>query len=125
MLHADLHLGNRLRFFGQLKSGIEIGRIGGSRPSDEDGLDMHQAFMDLAWQSDKKRSAVLRIGRQELAFGSSRLVSMREGPNVRQSFDGLRLSLRAGQWSVDGFATKPVETNRGLFDDSANHRQTF
>ncbi len=67
----------------------------------------------------------MRIGRQELSFGSSRFVSTREGPNVRQSFDGLRLSLRAGQWTVDGFATKPVETNRGLFDDSANYAQTF
>ena len=30
----------------------------------------------------------LRIGRQEMSYGSSRLVSVREGPNVRRSFDG-------------------------------------
>ena len=35
----------------------------------------------------------LRVGRQEIGLGSSRLVSFREGPNVRQSFDGVRLGL--------------------------------
>ena len=43
LLHADVHLGERLRFFGQLKSGLESGRTGGPRPPDEDELDLHQA----------------------------------------------------------------------------------
>lgn len=81
--------------------------------------------MDFAGQIGPFRSVVLRAGRQELSFGSSRLVSTREGPNVRQSFDGARLSLQARQWTIDGFATKPAQTKRGLFDDSANHEQTF
>ena len=33
---------------------------------------------------------MLRVGRQELNYGSGRLVSVREGSNVRQSFDGVR-----------------------------------
>src|SRR5436309_1312924 len=41
MIHGDLHFGKRLRLFGQLKSGIEIGRSGGPRPPDEDRLDTH------------------------------------------------------------------------------------
>ena len=53
-------------------------------------------------------------------YGSSRLVSVREGPNVRQSFDGVRLALDAGVWRVDGFAVRPVETNEGVFDDSSD-----
>src|SRR5262245_31559530 len=36
MLHTDLHLGNRVRFFGQIKSGIELGREGRLRGADED-----------------------------------------------------------------------------------------
>src|SRR6266508_5890126 len=46
MIHADLHLGQRLRLFGQLKRGIENGRPGGPRPPDEDRLDIHQAFVE-------------------------------------------------------------------------------
>ena len=42
MFHADARLGPRARLFGQLKSGIEIGRVGGPRGPDEDRLDIHQ-----------------------------------------------------------------------------------
>jgi len=34
MLHTDVHLGSRFRFFGQLKSGIEVNRVSGPRPAD-------------------------------------------------------------------------------------------
>src|SRR4029077_9256430 len=60
----------------------------------------------------------LRIGRQELSFGSQRLVSIREEPNVRQSFDGARLTLSSHEWQVDGFATQWVTTNPGVFDNA-------
>lgn len=35
MLHADFHLGGRLRLFAQIKSGLEDGRGGGPRPKRE------------------------------------------------------------------------------------------
>jgi hypothetical protein len=60
-----------------------------------------------------------------MLFGSGRLVGVRDGPNVRQSFDGLRVSVGAGAWRVDGFVTKPVETDPGLFDDAPDRTQTF
>ena len=91
MLHADLHLGTHVRLFGQLKSGWENGRTGGPRPTDEDKLDLHQAFLDGVLGIYDDVSLTMRAGRQEMAYGSSRLVSVREGPNVRQSFDGLRI----------------------------------
>ena len=125
MVHADLHLGKSFRFFGQLKSGIESGRNGGPRPPDEDKLDVHQAFGDVTLQSNKGRSIVLRLGRQEMSFGSARLIATREGPNVRASFDGIRLLLKESTWKIDAFVTKPVKTNRGFFDDSPDHTVTF
>lgn len=68
---------------------------------------------------------VLRVGRQEINFGSGRLVSVRNGPNVRQSFDGLRLTVRTGRWRFDGFALRPVEDDRGYLDDNSVSSQTF
>ena len=121
MLHADLHIGPRFRVFGELKSGLEEYRKDGPRPPDEDRLDVHQAFVEM----DLSHGASLRAGRQEVAFGSSRLISVREGPNVRQSFDGARLSLRAAGWLTDLFAFKPVETSVGAFDDSPDHTRSF
>lgn len=125
MLHADLHLGDHARVFFQIKSGLESGRTGGPRPVDEDKLDVHQAFVDVAFPFRAERPLVLRVGRQELLFGSARLIGPRDGPNVRLSFDGLRASLQAGAWRVDGFVAKPVETRPGLFDDASDHTRTF
>lgn len=123
MVHADLHLGERFRIFGQLKSGIERGRQLGPRPIDEDDLDVHQAFVQ--WQVFPASRLTLRVGRQEVALGSSRLVSIREGPNVRQSFDGARLLFGLGAWEASILALRPARTVGGVFDDAPDHRQSL
>lgn len=125
MLHADLHLGRHVRLFGQLKSGLQNGRHSAPRPPDEDRLDAHQAFAEVRFDVAGERSLAVRAGRQEFNFGSGRLVSMREGPNVRQSFDGVRLTLRERAWRVDAFAVKPVATKPDVFDDRAISGQSF
>ena len=119
MVHADLHVGEHLRAFGQLKSSLEDGRTGGPRPSDEDRLDLHQAFAE-GMLGIGTGSLSLRVGRQEVAFGSSRLVSVREGPNVRRSFDGVRASVAAHGWQLDGIGLASAETEPGEFDDETD-----
>jgi hypothetical protein len=125
MLHGDFHLGERVRLFGQIISGIEAGRRGGPRPADEDLLDVHQLFADFVRNFTSERSATLRIGYQELEYGSGRLISMREGRNVRQSFAGAKFMLRTAEWSIDSFAVKPVATPNGVFDDTAISSDTL
>ena len=115
MLHVDTTLSPRFRLYGELKSGIEAGRAGGPRGSDEDRLDLHQGFVDVSFGR-----VTVRVGRQELAFGSQRLVSFREGPNVRQSFDGGSVVVLRGRWRADGFGTRYVSTETGVFDDSSD-----
>lgn len=142
MLHADVRMGGRFRAFFQLKSGVETDRRGGPRPPDEDYLDVHQAFFDLNFDlgggargggggappggsAGGKGALTLRVGRQQLHYGSGRLVSLREGPNVPHSFDAVRLIFRADGWRVDGFAARPAETKRGFFDDGADSSQSL
>jgi hypothetical protein len=115
MLHVDTRLSGRVRLYGELKSGMEVGRAGGPRGSDEDRLDLHQGFIDLSFGP-----VTMRIGRQELSFGSQRLVSVRGGPNVRQTFEGGAVVLQRGRWRADAFCTRYVSTERGEFDDSAD-----
>ena len=114
MIHADAHFGDSFRLFTQLKSGLENGRVGGPRPTDEDRLDLNQAFFDFR---PAAAPVTLRIGRQEMSYGSLRLVAFREGPNVRLAFDGVKAILELPRWQVDTFATRPVQTKPGTFDD--------
>ena len=131
MFHADLHLGDRTRFFVQFKSGLVAGNRYAPHPPDEDDLDTHQLFGDFTLlrrmntNGSPKEDFTLRVGRQELAFGSNRLVTVREGPNVRQSFDGVRASYTGGGWRTDAFTTRPVTTSRHLFDDGPDPHTAF
>lgn len=125
MIHADAHVGEYFRVFTQFKSALEDGREGGPRPTDRNDFDVHQLFADVRLPSAEKDSLTLRAGRQELWFGSQRLVSVREGPTVRQSFDGVRATLRWESLRLDAFVTRPVETKTGVFDDGSDPHSKF
>ena len=118
LFHGDFHFGPNIRFFGQLVSGLENGRIGGPLPDiDENVFDAHQAFLDLVQHFGENDTLTWRVGRQEMLYGSGRLIDVREGVNLRRSFDAARLLFRLGDWSVDGFWSKPVLNRPGVFDD--------
>jgi len=124
-LHGDLRMGENMRIFSQFQSSLENGRKGGPRPTDRDELDLHQAFLDLKLDLPDAATLTLRSGRQEMAYGSQRIVSVREGPNVRQSFDGFRLMYRTGEFGIDGFAAKPAQTKQQVFDDGPDNTKAL
>jgi hypothetical protein len=118
MPHAGVHLGKHFHAFFQLTSNLVWGRD--PRPLDRDDLDVLQAFSSLSFGP-----FTFRGGRQEVQYASSRLVSIREGPNVRLAFDGVRLIQRIEQWQLDGFALVPVQVRPGVFDDRAERGSWF
>ena len=114
LLHADIHVGSRLRLWTEFNSSFENGRAGGPRPVvDEDKLDLHQGFVEFGITQRSDISAHIEVGRQEIAVGSGRLYALREGPNVPLSFDGLRAIAQTGSWRFDAWAARPVTTTRG------------
>lgn len=100
-----------VRVLVELQSSLVLGRD--PRGTDLEPLDIHQALLELpvgeGW---------LRAGRQELSYGASRLVSVREGPNVRRSFDGVRLHLARGHAWLDAIALAAVDNAPGVFDNA-------
>ena len=124
LAHADLHAGRHLRVFTEVQSGLETGRTGGPRPTDENDSEFHQAFAELS-TGQSPRSFTLRVGRQEVAFGSGRLISATEGRNVRLSFDAIRPIVRLGSWTWNGLLAKLVTVEPGMFDDGREPGQTF
>jgi len=124
MLHSDWRLGKRYRIFVQLKSGLESYRTGGPRPIDEKKIDFEAAFLEVGTDTGKNW-IVLRLGRQELNYGSGRLVSVREGPTVRQSFDGAKVRGKAGAWKIDAFAVRPDLDKPGFFDNIPDPHTEF
>jgi hypothetical protein len=125
LLHADVQLGPHFRAFGQLQTSLEDYRSGGSRPTDRDDFDVHQAFFDAATTWLDGNEVTLRAGRQEMAYGSQRLISVRESPNNRLAFDAVRVLTQFGEWDVDVWLGQPVEIDPGMFDDQRIDEATF
>jgi hypothetical protein len=124
MLSFDAHYGKHVRSFIELKSGLNSYRIGGPRPIDEKKLDFQAGFLELR-TSQGANSVALRVGRQELEYGSGRLIDVREGPNVRLSFDGFMVKSKIHCWQIDGFAFRPDQDNPGFFDNAPDHSVGF
>ncbi|WP_109699662.1 alginate export family protein [Chitinophaga deserti] len=119
LAHADFHAGEHFRTFVQLQSSI-AGSLVSAGPVDENPLEVHQGFMDFRIAPARRSQLVLRLGRQELSYGSQRLVSVRERPNNRQSFDAVRSLLVAGDYKADLFYSYYVTAKDGIFDDGLN-----
>lgn len=120
---ADLTVGDYFRAYVQLGHEVQVGKnpVG---PLDSNHLDFHQLFLELALPLDGIRPA-MRAGRQEIALGTQRLVSNKDGPNIRRAFDGFRLFGTAGEVTVNALATRPVLLRDGTFDDSPDDGQSL
>jgi hypothetical protein len=117
--HADFHAGQHFRAFMELQSGMANAKASTS-PADENPLDLHQAFFDLNTSAGVAGNLTVRIGRQELFYGSQRLISVREGPNNRHSFDGIKAVFSSSNHQTDFFYSHYVASKKGVFDDGFN-----
>jgi hypothetical protein len=125
LLHADLVANAYLRGFLQLGSMQRLGARGIPSTTDINQLDIMQGFVDIRVPTPLGDAPSLRSGRQEVLLGFQRLVAVREGPNVRRSFDGFRLSDQWGGATIDLLALRPVTNKSGAFNDSTNLRQAL
>jgi len=122
---ADLQLGEHWRGFAQLASSRTGGRIAGPSPVDENRLDPTNLFVEWRSASRGDDGIGMRVGVQELQFGSARLIDAREGPNVRRSFEAVRAYASHGAWRVDAFAAAPRQNRPGSFDDARSSTQVL
>jgi hypothetical protein len=119
--HRNEGIGAKLQLIGALTSGWD----GDRSPVQDNSFDVLQAYAHATF-AIADTTVNLRVGRQELALGASRLVSVRESPNVRRAFDGIR-----GTWvlddalRVDAFVLRPVQPELGALDDRSSSDQTF
>ena len=83
------------------------------------------ADVRLALKRDGRAALTLRPGRQLLTYGSGRLIDVRYGPNVLQTFDAAKAFIETDGWRVDAFYARPVDHRPGEFDDRTDDRQSL
>lgn len=124
LLHGDLHLGRHFRAFVQFGSHYVFGKANEKTQVEENHFDLQQGFLEMLFPLANNQF-MLRGGRQEMSFGSDRLVSVRNNPNIRRSFDAVRIGLLGKSISVDAFYAVPLELRQGVLDDRHNDGQSF
>ena len=125
LFSADFHLGKRFRVFSELQSGLISGKLRSPRPTDRNLAEIHQGFVEFRTPLGRGRNLMVRAGRQELAIGSSRLISAAQGLNVKRSFDGATAHYGSERWRAEFGAARLVRLQPGAFDDPPDHEQSF
>jgi hypothetical protein len=114
-----------MRAFVEIGSGSTSGWSGHPSATQDDAADVWQFFVEKSAPLHAGHLS-LRAGRQDLKFGSSRLVSIRESPNIRRVFDGLRVTwTRDDALAMNAFFTEPVMPRTDAFDDSSSSAHRF
>lgn len=114
MLHSNLEIGKKVRLFTQLGSTFRFFNPDPLTPEiDQNKLSLHQAFVDYYYSKKWQ----IRIGRQEVTYGNNRILTFREGPNTRQTFDAAAVRYNSEGRRLDMFVMSPVISKPGVFDD--------
>ena len=115
LLFADVHY-DGFQVFVQLGNETEAGRAPGPLPTDIDRGDLAQGFIDYAFAAGPG-NLTIRGGRFEMAYDEGALIGLRDGPNVRQVWDGFQSFYVLPEARFDAFLVKPVNVSSGYFDD--------
>lgn len=114
MAHANIEAGLKARVFVQLSSTYRFINPNPLTPEiEQNELSLHQAFVDYYLN----KNWMTRIGRQEMSYGSHRLITFREGPNTRLTFDAAIFKYKSKNRKVDVFTISPVISQKGVLDD--------
>lgn len=124
LVHSSWHFGKYIRAFSQIQSSLVNGRAN-PIPLDENPLEIHQGFIDVNALQKQNLNIKFRVGRQEMVFGSQRLVTVREGVNNRLAFDGVHSILKfKNSIETNLFFTTEVKPKLGIFDDQFLNTET-
>jgi hypothetical protein len=123
---ADLHLGDHVRFYGELAhaglSGVNLGAPGANL---RNTLTLQQGFGEVKGQIGGAEVGV-RGGRQEFSDGPNLLMAVRDDPTLHFVLDGVRGYVRGKRARADVFDFNFVNYGReGLSDDRTDGARRF
>ncbi len=123
----DATLNETLTIHGEIMDAASFGEAWPSRGGEVNRTDLYQLYADIT-VPETDGSLTARLGRQELRFGSDRLIMAPIWANRRRNHDGARLMWESEDWTVDAFWVRPVirdATNFDSFDNADLSQQLY
>lgn len=124
--YGDLWVNDWLRVFGEFMYSDVTARSLPPLPTDIDRGDILNLFADVRVLKfgEKDNPLYFRVGRQEMLYGSERLISPLDWVGSRRTFQGFKFFTHTDKWDFDAFAVQPVVPNAARFD-SVDDKQWF
>lgn len=116
-LHADLWYQDQFRLFAEMLDARALGLDLPALAIDKNHTDMLNLFADVKLGQFMDGLAYLRVGRQELLYGSQRLISTLDWANTRRTFQGVKTFWQTPAFNLDAFWVRPMVTEPNQFDN--------
>lgn len=124
-VHADLWYRDKVRLFAE---GIDARSYSQEKTPlgiDVNHTDMLNLFADIKIANVKDGQAYVRVGRQELLYGSQRLISTLDWANTRRTFQGVKTFWHSPKLDLDAFWVRPMNVNPTNFDNWDTNRDFY
>jgi hypothetical protein len=123
-LYGDLWYRDLFRIYGEFINAQSFDQDLPPQPIDQYNPNFLNLFADAKVWTIKDQPLYFRAGRQELLYGSERLISPLAWANTRRTFQGGKLFWQNEKLSLDAFIVQPVVPSANSFA-SVNYEQTF
>jgi hypothetical protein len=123
-LYANAELGDYFRVYGEMLDAESNYENFPPRAIEVNRTEIQNLFVDARLLANDNGQLTARVGRQELVYGSQRLVSPLDWANTRRTFEGYKLFWQGEDWNVDAFYVRPMNVQPYSLD-SPNYDQEF
>lgn len=106
--YVDLKVGDTARIYAELLDGSMFDNPLTPTGIDINRWDLQNFFVDIKFAERDDQPVYLRVGRQELLYGSQRLLSPLDWANIRRNFQGIKVFSKGPDWDLDLWSTYPV-----------------
>lgn len=124
-IHADLWYRDKVRLFAEFLDARAFGSELPPLVTDRNHADLLNLFTDIKLANVNNGPVYIRVGRQELLYGSQRLISTLDWVNTRRTFQGVKAFWRTPEWDLDAFWVRPMIIEKGNVDNWDTQQNFF
>lgn len=129
--YVDMKVGETARIYAELLDASMFDNPLAITGIDVNRWDLQNFFVDVRFAERDGQPIYIRVGRQELLYGSQRLLSPLDWANIRRTWQGIKFFSKGTDWDLDlwsaypvsisSFGTGQVLTNDNSFDNPDVH----
>ncbi|MCY2991772.1 MAG: alginate export family protein [Planctomycetota bacterium] len=124
-LYVNTEIGERVRVYVETLDAQSAHQKFAPRANEVNRWELQNLFGDFVMLEDCGGKLTARLGRQELLYGSQRIISPLDWANTRRTFDAGKLMWKGTDWDIDAFWARPLRREFERLDPSNENRELY